>query len=110
MGAQGVGALLGPLLASHWTGQRESSLRVSVLLGFVLGGIGYLLLGNARTVWFAFGVIVLAHAGTSTAWGFSTTLLHLNSEDRFLERVLGRRSGYLNVCPGGCNLDCGPGD
>ena len=89
MGARGVGALLGPLLASHWTGQRESSLRVSVLLGFVLGGIGYLLLGNARTVWFAFGVIVLAHAGTSTVWVFSTTLLHLNSEDRFLGRVFG---------------------
>ena len=96
MGARGVGALLGPLLASHWTGQRESSLRVSVLLGFVLGGIGYLLLGNARTVWFAFGVIVLAHAGTSTVWVFSTTLLHLNSEDRSWEECLAQI--WLSQC------------
>jgi MFS family permease len=28
MGARGVGALLGPLFASHWTGQRQSSLRM----------------------------------------------------------------------------------
>ena len=89
MGARGVGALLGPLFASHWTGQRQSSLRMGVLLGFILGGIGYLLLGSARNVWFAFAVIVIAHAGTSTVWVFSTTLLHLNTQGRFLGRIFG---------------------
>lgn len=89
MGGRGVGALLGPLLASRWTGQRESSLRLGVLLGFILGGIGYLLLGGAHTIWIAFAVIVLAHSGTSTVWVFSTTLLHLNTEDRFLGRIFG---------------------
>jgi hypothetical protein len=89
MGGRGVGALLGPLFASHWTGQRESSLRRGVLLGFVLGGIGYLLLGGAHNIWVAFAVIVLAHSGTSTVWVFSTTLLHLNTEDRFLGRIFG---------------------
>jgi len=89
MGARGVGALLGPLFASHWTGQREASLRIGVLFGFIFGGIGYLLLGSARSLWFAFAVIVLAHSGTSTVWVFSTTLLHLNTEDRFLGRTFG---------------------
>jgi len=89
MGARGVGALLGPLAASHWTGQRERSLRLGVLFGFIFGGIGYLLLGTANRVWFAFAVIVLAHSGTSTVWVFSTTLLHLNTKDRFLGRVFG---------------------
>src|ERR1039458_1493465 len=68
MGGRGVGALLGPLFASHWTGQRESSLRLGVLLGFILGGIGYLLLSGAHNIWVAFAVIVLAHSGTSTVW------------------------------------------
>src|SRR5271157_1324701 len=81
--------LLGPLFASHWTGQREASLRIGVLFGFIFGGIGYLLLGSARSLWFAFAVIVLAHSGTSTVWVFSTTLLHLNTEDRFLGRTFG---------------------
>ncbi|HZM12395.1 MAG TPA: MFS transporter [Candidatus Limnocylindrales bacterium] len=89
MGARGVGALLGPLVASHWTGQRERSLRIAVLFGFIFGGIGYLLLGTANGVWFAFAVIALAHSGTSTVWVFSTTLLHLNTKDRFLGRVFG---------------------
>jgi hypothetical protein len=89
MGARGVGALLGPIFASHWTGQRESRLRIGVLLGFIVGGIGYLLLGSARSIWFAFAVIVLAHSGTSTVWVFSTTLLHLNTKDRFLGRIFG---------------------
>jgi MFS family permease len=89
MGARGVGALLGPLFATHWTGQRESNLRLGVLLGFILGGIGYVLLGGAHSIWVAVAVIVLAHAGTSTVWVFSTTLLHLNTEDRFLGRVFG---------------------
>ena len=89
MGARGVGALLGPLFASHWTGQHESKLRIGVLLGFIVGGVGYLLLGSTHSIWIAFAVIVLAHSGTSTVWVFSTTLLHLNTEDRFLGRIFG---------------------
>lgn len=89
MGARGLGALLGPLFASHWTGQREVKLRRGVLLGFICGAIGYFLLGSAHNVWFAFAVIVFAHAGSSTVWVFSTTLLHLNTDDRFLGRVFG---------------------
>jgi len=89
MGARGLGALIGPLFASHWTGQREPSMRFAVLAGFILGGIGYLMLGTVPNIWWAFAVIVLAHSGTSTVWVFSTTLLHLNAEDRFLGRIFG---------------------
>ena len=89
MGARGIGALVGPLFASRWTGQREASLRMAVLFGFLLGAVGYLLLGNAPNIWWAFAVIIVAHSGTSTVWVFSTTLLHLNAENRFLGRVFG---------------------
>ncbi len=89
MGARGIGALIGPLVASRWTGQRENRLRLGVLLGFSLGALGYLLLGGARTLWAAVAVIVLAHCGTATVWVFSTTLLHLNTENRFLGRIFG---------------------
>ena len=50
MGARGIGALVGPLLATRWTGQRQTRLRIVVLLGFALGGLGYLALGNAYSV------------------------------------------------------------
>ncbi|HVP54797.1 MAG TPA: MFS transporter [Candidatus Eisenbacteria bacterium] len=89
MGARGLGALVGPLFATRWTGQREGSLRLAVLFGFMLGGVGYLLLSHATDIWWAFAVIILAHSGTSTVWVFSTTLLHLNTEDRFRGRIFG---------------------
>jgi MFS family permease len=89
MGARGIGALVGPLVASRFTGQQENKLRVAALVGFVIGGIGYIALGNAPSVWIAMAVVVFAHCGTSTVWVFSTTLLHLNTEDRFLGRVFG---------------------
>jgi hypothetical protein len=89
MGGRGMGALIGPLFASRWTGQREKSMCIGVLAGFVLAGIGYLMLGTARDIWWAFAVIVLAHSGSATVWVFSTTLLHLNTENRFLGRVFG---------------------
>ena len=84
-----MGALVGPLLASRFTGQHENRIRIAVLIGFIVGGVGYLVLGNTNSVWTAMAVIVLAHSGTSTVWVFSTTLLHLNTQDRFLGRVFG---------------------
>lgn len=89
MGARGIGALIGPLVASRWTGQREAVMRRAVLLGFFIGGFGYVVLSTTHNVWLAALVIVLAHSGTSTVWVFSTTLLHLNADDRFLGRVFG---------------------
>jgi MFS family permease len=89
MGARGIGALIGPLAASRWTGQREANLRRAVLAGFFIGGVGYVALSLTPNIWVAAAVIVLAHCGTSTVWVFSTTLLHLNAEDRFLGRVFG---------------------
>lgn len=89
MGARGMGALVGPLFASHWTGQRETRLRQGVLVGFLIGGVGYVVLSGTHSIWAAMAVIVLAHSGTSTVWVFSTTLLHLNTDDRFRGRVFG---------------------
>ena len=89
MGARGIGALAGPVFATRISGHQQSNLRLAVLFGFVLGGIGYICLGNLQNVWIAVVVIVLAHCGTSTVWVFSTTLLHLNTDDRFRGRVFG---------------------
>jgi len=89
MGARGVGALLGPLVASRFTGQHQRRIRIAVLIGFMIGGVGYVALGNTYSVWAAMAVIVFAHSGTSTVWVFSTTLLHLNAEDRFMGRIFG---------------------
>lgn len=87
MGCRGVGALLGPLVATRWTGHNERRYRFGIVLGFVTGGIGYLLLGWSGSLLGACLAVVLAHSGGSMTWVFSTTLLHLQTEDRFRGRV-----------------------
>ncbi len=87
MGARGVGALIGPLVAAKWAGRSEPRLRRGIALGFLLGAIGYMVLTGAPNIWIAAALITLAHSGTSNVWVFSSTLLQLNTDDRFRGRV-----------------------
>lgn len=87
MGCRGIGALLGPLVATRWSGHDERRYRIGIVLGFVTGGIGYLLLGWSGSLIGACLAVVLAHSGGSTTWVFSTTLLQSHTDDRFRGRV-----------------------
>jgi MFS family permease len=94
MGARGVGALIGPLLTAPWAGHRDKRLRLGILLGYLITGVGYAALGVAGSVWVACAWVALAHCGGSTVWVFSTTLLQLNTEDRFRGRVFAADFGF----------------
>jgi predicted MFS family arabinose efflux permease len=94
LGARGLGALVGPLLAARWAGHSQRRLRLGVLFGYVIVAIGYTALGGAKNVWVACLWIILAHCGGSTIWVFSTTLLQLNTEDRFRGRVFSADLGF----------------
>jgi len=95
MGARGIGALLGPVLAGYWTGQRQPRLRLSIVFGFIAGALGYLGLAGAPSIAVACATIVLAHAGGSIVWVSSTTLLQLQTEDRFRGRVFSADFAFL---------------
>lgn len=95
MGARGVGALFGPLASARWAGHLESRLRLGILIGFLAVGIGYGMLGVVGTVWMACLWVILGHCGGSTVWVFSTTLLQLNTDDKFRGRVF---SAELGLC------------
>ena len=87
MGARGAGSLLGPLIGGKWAGDQHSRLRSGILAGFLLAAAGYLLLGLSGSLALAVLTVVLAHAGSSTNWVFSSTLLQLSTADRFRGRV-----------------------
>jgi hypothetical protein len=57
------------------------------LLGYLAGAVGYLMLGHAPGLGMACAGIILGHAGGSTLWVFSSTLLQFQTEDRFRGRV-----------------------
>jgi predicted MFS family arabinose efflux permease len=95
LGARGLGALIGPLISAPWAGHQDRRLRLGIFYGYLVTALGYMLIGKAGSVWFACLWAAFAHCGGSTVWVFSTTLLHLNTEDRFRGRVF---SADLSLC------------
>ena len=87
IGARGIGALIGPLAAADWAGQRDERLRRGILLGFFAAAVGVGALSIAPNVWAAVLSVIVAHCGGSVVWTFSTTMLQLNSDDQFRGRV-----------------------
>lgn len=92
---QGSGSILGPLLLGQRFSRSQRTMRWTVLLGYVCGGCGYMLFSQAPTLPLAGLFLVLAHAGGALVWVCSTTLLHLNAEDRFLGRVFAADMGLF---------------
>lgn len=94
LGARGIGAVGGPLFSARWAGQSQRRLQLGILFGYLTIGAGYFGLGVSPNIWVACLFIALAHCGGSTVWVFSTTILQLNTEDRFRGRVFSADLGF----------------
>jgi predicted MFS family arabinose efflux permease len=94
LGGRGLGALAGPLIAARWAGRSDRRLQLGILFGYLTIALGYGTLGSSRTVWMAAACAMIAHAGGSTVWVFSTTLLQLHTDDRFRGRVFSADLGF----------------
>ncbi len=86
-GARGIGALAGPLATSSWASDSQRRMTRLVLIGFFLAGLGYFAFSQSPSLAWACAALFFAHAGGAMIWVNSTTLLQLNSEDRFRGRV-----------------------
>jgi len=95
LGARGLGALLGPLLAASWAGHWQRRLEVAIVWGYLGAAAGYALLGVSGHLWQACLCVALAHFGSSIVWVFSTTLLQMQSDDKFRGRVF---AADLGLC------------
>ena len=96
LGGRGAGALFGPLISARWAGRSDHRLRLGILFGYLTIAVGYGVLGASRSVWMAAACAMFAHAGGSTVWVFSTTLLQLHTEDRFRGRVFAADLGLAS--------------
>jgi MFS family permease len=87
MACRGLGAIIGPVVSGYWAAGMKSRMRLGILFGYLAAAAGYLTLGHAPGLTIACVGIILGHAGGSTLWVFSSTLLQLQTEDRFRGRV-----------------------
>lgn len=97
MGARGVGALVGPIAGTYLAGSNQIRMRWGIALGFLMSALGYIFLGLSNHMVAAWLSVILAHAGGSTIWVFSTTLLQLNTEDRYRGRVFSTEFSFMTL-------------
>lgn len=97
LAGRALGALVGPLIAARWAGSRDPRLRLGILFGYFAIAAGYAEVGATRSVWLASLGACVAHAGGSTVWVFSTTLLQLHAEDQFRGRVFSADLGLSSL-------------
>jgi predicted MFS family arabinose efflux permease len=94
---RGVGAIIGPFIGGRLAGSSQSRMRVGVLAAYLTTGFFYLLFSHAPSLAAASLCVVGAHAAGSVIWVFSTTLLQLNTEDRFRGRMFAADFGVLTL-------------
>jgi predicted MFS family arabinose efflux permease len=95
LGARGLGALLGPLLMATWAGHAQKRLEQAIFFAYLATATGYGLLSIAGHLWEACLCVMIAHVGGSIVWVFSTTLLQLETDDKFRGRVF---AADLGLC------------
>jgi MFS family permease len=86
-GSRGLGALLGSFLSGVLAKGEGRRMRRGICAGFVIVGLSYMSLSVSASLWTACLSVMAGHAGTSSAWVFSTTMLQKMTDDRFRGRV-----------------------
>lgn len=107
--ARGVGAGIGPLIGDRLTRGRESRMWKSISINFFVIGTSYILFGRAPNLPLAALAALCAHTGASNNWVMTTTLLQLNTSDRFRGRVFALDFGMLMLAVASSNYLIGVG-
>lgn len=107
--ARGAGAGMGPLVGDHLTGGHEARMWRSIGISFFLMGSSYIAFSRAPNLALAALCVFLGHMGGSNIWVMSTTLLQLNTADRFRGRVFALDFGLNMLTASASNYFVGLG-
>jgi MFS family permease len=105
--SRGLGAAIGPVLVRKLFGDSSRVLRTAIAVGFFLGTAAYLFLANSDSLAGASVSIGLATLFGSIVWVYSSALIHLEAEDRYLGRIFSMEMGLLTLIMGISNWAVG---
>lgn len=105
--ARGIGTAIGPFVAHRLAGGTRHKMQRAIGLSFLLGGVFYIIFGNATNFALALVVLAIAHMGGSIIWVFSTALLQQTVEDRFRGRVFAAELTLLTLTMAASNYVTG---
>jgi predicted MFS family arabinose efflux permease len=96
-GCRGFGALIGPAIARAITSESLSTMRRSITVAFFISSLFYLLFATSPIFVLTCLCVIGGHAGGSIQWVFSTTLLQVSTENRFLGRVFALEQSLMTL-------------
>ncbi len=105
--SRGIGAAIGPILVKHFFGESSRALRISIFVCFLLSAASYVVFAQSESLLGACMGIGLATLFGSVIWVFSSSLIHLEAEERFLGRVFSTEMGLLTLVMGLSNWGVG---
>jgi MFS family permease len=93
----GIGTGLGPILARHFIGDRESLLRKAVTAGYLVGAIGVFIVSPLSSFAVVLLGTLLRGIGSSLIWVFSTQLLLQIVPNRVRGRVFSTEFAIMTL-------------
>ena len=105
--SRGVGAAIGPVLVRGIFGDSSKVLRSAITAGFFLAAACYLLLAKTESLIGASFSIGLATMFGAIIWVYSSSLIHMEAEGRFLGRIFSTEMGLLTLVMGISNWAVG---
>ena len=97
LAAAGVGTGIGPLVVRRFTGDRDRSLRVAVLLAYLLGAAGLLITAPLTSFATVLVGCFIRGLGSGVIWVFSTQLLQQLVPSRIQGRVFATELGLFSL-------------
>ena len=105
--ARGVGTALGPVLTRRFYSETRAQMQRAIGVSFLVAGAFYCAFGAARSFPLALFWLMVAHAGGSVLWVFSTVLLQSSVEDEFRGRVFAAELMLLTLALAASNYATG---
>ena len=105
--ARGVGAAIGPVLVRKIFGDSPRVLKTAISAGFFLGAVSYVFMIRSDSLLGASIYIGLATLFGSIIWVYSSALIHMEAEEKFLGRIFSTELGILTLVMGISNWAVG---